>query len=451
MPTPKWIRKDIHSHNLSVGGLIEIKAEEVGGLLLRVIKLEAASGAGRVLTGMVIAAEKDAARSDLVGKEMPMHLCRGEADAAHCPLFAALRAVHVDAMRPLTHDEATNATWMRTQAAAVRADEAALLAKARKPKPAQADGSQKTHVSGLSYLKTLASAPSEAPQPGHGPPPGAVPMPAGHGNAAVAMPPPPKHQPGEGADLYAARMASYVDLVRAQAGLPPLGAAPPPAVQPPPPAVARQRTKAEIINDVHRNSPGVLLRDWVRKLVAAILKRGDGAVLPVVVQYVDTFLRRKKVEPRLLRELENLALAIDYLLEYKDWMSVPAVARSGDVLCQRFKAQEYAMMQLAKPNVQPNKKKKIWLAAAGFELATRGVASFDAGEARAVERDFTKEQRVFGDNGFNLSSDGEPSDSDASSSSSEDPAHKSSKRKKKAGQKKKKRKKAKRAAAGSPA
>jgi hypothetical protein len=394
--------------------LLEVKPDS-GSLLLRVLKTEPATQAGRKLEAIVIAACQDDARQQLLGKVLPVHLCKGVADAQHCTCFASFKALHVDAMRVLSHTQAVGVSWMRAHAAGIRADDASCLAGKREG-PSAAPS-----LSDLSHLASISSDPGTS---NYGLSLGPKKATAHKAPAVVGGAPKLDIQPGDDERVKAAKLATFNEAVKRHHGLP---ASPVREVSTDVPAKqAVTLTREQMIAQTHLDSPGLLCRKWVLRLIAAILKRTDGATVPVLVHYVDVHLRPKCKEARMYREFENLALGLDHLLEYKDLWNCPALARAADVFAQRFKSMEFVLTQLSKPNLKPSKKKKIWLAAMGFELAAKTLASFDTAEASAVIKDFGKERKIFGGGNFELSD----AESDTDSSEEEQEIQQAKKRKK---------------------
>jgi hypothetical protein len=198
-------------------------------------------------------------------------------------------------------------------------------------------------------------------------------------------------------------------------------------------------TKQALIEATHTGSPGKLGHEWVQKLVFLVKKRRTTLLMPIVMQYVDDHVRPKCRDPRMLREFENLALAMDHMLEFRDLLRNPAPGRSLDVLVQRFKSIEYVITQTNKlgSSLRHKTKKKLWLTAMGFELVPVVRGSWGVAEATAVRKGYIEETKAFG--GFELSdSDTSGADTDSSADS---PAAKDIK-KPTGAQKKKKRRKA---------
>ncbi len=375
----------------------------------------------------MVCVASDVEHQRLKGKDIPFHLCKGEATRAECSRFAALKGLHIDALRRLSYAQAIPLSWMKDRASVIRADEAQVLGAGRRD------------------AQTTSSFDDLVSLPGVGAPP---PAPAGPVAPPAPVTPPkaPGRQPVTPASaspdpmLAYGKLVSQAEALRKKHGLP--GEPAVQAVVAPPPKDDRVDAHA-LIHGLAESSPGALAQKWLTAVTFSTRKVRN-FIAPCVVDFADQIVKSRIGDnPRALREMQSIGLAMDNLIEFRGWESTPATARTMDVLTQRFKSAEYAAVMLEKlgskqlsRSSRASKRIRIWEQSMRYELLPMETMSIGSREARAVAKDYRDSAKVLGGAAFSLTDSDDNEDSDDATSGSRSPP----KRKKSRGKKKKKKK-----------
>ena len=424
-----WTRNETEENSvaaldLSLGDLIEAKVEGTG-ILLRIMELERRTTAGRPGKAIVVCVATEAEHLRLKGKEIPFHLCKGEASRSGCSRFTALKGLHIDAVRRLSYAQAVPLSWMKDRASAIRADEALVLGTGRR------DAATVSSFDDLVSLPGVGATPVKSGTPVAKSPPLAK-SPAPRRGSPQSPTPDPLMTYG--------KLLSQAEALRKQHGLPGFADSQPLA---PLPAVQKddRLDLHALIHGQAESHPGALSEKWLAAVTFSTRKIRN-FIAPCVVDFVDQIVRNRVGDnPRALRELQSIGLAMDNLIEFKGWESTPATARTMDVLTQRFKSAEYAAVMMHKlsskdisRSARGAKRIKIWEQSMRYELLPMETMSIGSREARAVAKDYRDTEKVMGRTMFTLtdSDDDEGSDDSASSAGSS----RKKKRKRKKGKKK---------------
>ena len=349
---------------MEVNSLMEVKIESKGVLFLVVEKDK------HMLKAKVIAvqANADDGEIELLGKELPVHLCSGA--AGPCSRSSGVKALHVDALRLLTVDQAVDTSWMKLHARAIKkavalpevkatfADMLSISDMGGHNRPALATPAK---VKGMGILKdnmhvdfvsSLATPPVKPVKKGsqtfsiHSPgldmSPGEEPSTLEKKAKAVAKIAYLQALHGiEGAQVGGGRHgdAEGADKFSGGGGVTPM--------------------------QKHEGQPGRLAEKYVNALNLQQYK--SKGVKPVLAVYFELHVLPKITATRDVRELLTLAKSGDYLLAIPDWISRKEVGQSLDVVCQRMKAIEWANTMLKNAESR-DEKRAAWVRAAELEL-----------------------------------------------------------------------------------
>ncbi len=429
--------------DLRPGQLLETKVEGLG-VLLRILSLEPQTAAGRVGKGLLIAVASEDQAKRLLGSTVPIHLCKGKAAELHCSRFRSLKGLHIDEVRVLSHAAAVTTSWMKKLASVIRADEAKL---ATGDSVSKIDRQSESNFS-FDDLVSVSVMPKEPKQ--------VTPAKSAKSVLFADSPSPASglKLPGNPEEAYA-MLLSKAEAIKYKHQLPVAPVAP--IVQPPPPARDDRADLSVLIHSKAEQTPGSLAEKWLTAATFST-RKVRGQMLPCIMDFTDRLVAaRTGSDPRVVRELQSLALAIDSLMEFKGWMSTPATARTMDVLVQRFKAIEFAgvmMHKLARKDLSKSKKAarrvQIWEQSMRYELLPLEFLSADTSEARAVARDYRLTSKTLGMGTSSLFSDDSNLDSNSADSSDDSDSEHAAPRKRTKSKKNKKRKKRKQKAPAAP-